>query len=57
MDIGKENETEEAKKFKKTKLTWDDYMDYLIEAINESNFMKRSETRRFGVTFNIKSNT
>ena len=34
MDIGKENETEEAKKFKKTKLTWDDYMDYLIEAIN-----------------------
>ena len=45
MDIGKENETEEAKKFKKTKLTWDDYMDYLIEAINESNFMKRSETK------------
>lgn len=27
----------------KTKLTWDNYMDYLIEAIDESNFMKRSE--------------
>lgn len=29
----------------KTVLTWDSYMDYLIEAINESNFMKRSETK------------
>lgn len=45
MSIGKGNETEEAEKFKRTKLTWDDYIDYLIEAINESNFMKRSETK------------
>lgn len=29
----------------RTKLTWDPYMQYLIEAIDESNFMKRAETK------------
>ena len=32
-------------KFKKTTLVWDKYMDYLIEAIDESNFMKRAEIK------------
>lgn len=30
---------------KKTTLEWDKYIDYLIEAIDESNFMKRSEDK------------
>ena len=38
------NSDSEAK-FKKTTLVWDKYMDYLIEAIDESNFMKRSEIK------------
>lgn len=32
-------------KIKRTKLVWDDYMDYLIEAIDESKFMKRAEIK------------
>lgn len=35
----------QSDKMKKTELIWDKYMEYLIEAINESNFMKRSETK------------
>lgn len=34
-----------AKKVERTSLTWDPYMQYLIEAIDESNFMKRAETK------------
>lgn len=30
-------------KMKRTNLTWDNYMDYLVDAINESKFMKRAE--------------
>lgn len=30
-------------KMKRTNLAWDNYMDYLIDAINESKFMKRAE--------------
>lgn len=30
-------------KMKRTNLIWDNYMDYLIDAINESKFMKRAE--------------
>lgn len=30
---------------KKTALVWDNYINYLIEAIDESNFMKRSEIK------------
>lgn len=30
---------------KKTELTWDKYMDYLIETIDESKFMRRAETK------------
>lgn len=30
-------------KMKRTNLTWDNYIDYLIDAINESKFMKRAE--------------
>ena len=29
----------------KTKLEWDNYINYLIEAIDESNFMKRAENK------------
>ena len=29
----------------KTELVWDDYIDYLIETINESRFMKRAEDK------------
>lgn len=29
----------------KTKLAWDSYIQYLIEAIDESNFMKRAESK------------
>lgn len=32
-------------KFKRTNLTWDSYMDYLIAAIDESKFMKRGEMK------------
>lgn len=32
-------------KMKKTELTWDKYMDYLIETIDESKFMRRAETK------------
>ncbi len=32
-------------RMKKTKLTWDEYMDYLIETIDESKFMRRAETK------------
>ena len=35
----------EVKKVERTTLTWDPYMQYLIEAIDESNFMKRAETK------------
>lgn len=31
------------KKMQRTNLTWDKYIDYLIDAINESKFMKRAE--------------
>lgn len=34
-----------AKSMQKTKLLWDDYMQYLIEAIDESKFMKRAEIK------------
>lgn len=34
-----------TKKFARTDLAWDYYIDYLIEAIDESNFMKRSEVK------------
>ena len=30
-------------KMKRTNLVWDNYMDYLVDAINESKFMKRAE--------------
>lgn len=30
-------------KMQRTNLVWDDYMDYLIDTINESKFMKRAE--------------
>lgn len=39
------NNENKSNKLKKTELIWDEYMEYLIEAINESNFMKRSETK------------
>ena len=29
----------------KTELIWDKYIDYLIETINESKFMKRAEDK------------
>lgn len=47
MDTDKvvDDETIKTKKFVKTNLTWDHYIDYLIEAIDESNFMKRSEVK------------
>lgn len=32
-------------RMKKTKLTWDKYIDYLIETIDESKFMRRAETK------------
>lgn len=32
-------------RMKKTELTWDKYMDYLIETIDESKFMRRAETK------------
>lgn len=32
-------------RMKKTELTWDEYMDYLIDAIDESKFMRRAETK------------
>lgn len=32
-------------KMKRTELTWDKYMDYLIETIDESKFMRRAETK------------
>lgn len=32
-------------RMKKTELTWDEYMDYLIETIDESKFMRRAETK------------
>lgn len=35
----------DVRKVQKTSLTWDPYMQYLIEAIDESNFMKRAETK------------
>lgn len=34
-----------TRKVERTTLTWDPYMQYLIEAIDESNFMKRAETK------------
>lgn len=33
-------------RMKKTELTWDKYMDYLIETIDESKFMRRAETNQ-----------
>lgn len=47
MDVDKKVNVEEIeiKKMKKTELVWDKYIDYLIEAIDESNFMKRSEIK------------
>lgn len=33
------------KKMQRTNLTWDNYMDYLIDAINGSKFMKRAENK------------
>ena len=33
------------KKMQRTNLVWDNYMDYLIDAINESKFMKRAEEK------------
>ena len=32
-------------KMQKTKLAWDPYMDYLIDTINGSKFMKRAEDK------------
>lgn len=32
-------------RMKKTELTWDKYMDYLVETIDESKFMRRAETK------------
>lgn len=32
-------------KMQRTNLVWDNYMDYLIDAINESKFMKRAEDK------------
>lgn len=32
-------------RMKKTELTWDKYIDYLIETIDESKFMRRAETK------------
>lgn len=32
-------------RMKKTELTWDKYMDYLIETIDDSKFMRRAETK------------
>lgn len=32
-------------KMQRTNLVWDDYIDYLIDAINESKFMKRAEDK------------
>ncbi len=32
-------------RMKRTELTWDKYMDYLIETIDESKFMRRAETK------------
>ena len=32
-------------RMKKTELTWDKYMDYLIETIDECKFMRRAETK------------
>lgn len=34
-----------TRKVQKTVLAWDSYMQYLIEAIDESNFMKRAEAK------------
>lgn len=47
MDVDKKVNVEEIeiKKMEKTELEWDKYIDYLIEAIDESNFMKRSEIK------------
>lgn len=44
MEFDKVNETV-ARKVQRTTLNWDPYMQYLIEAIDESNFMKRAETK------------
>ena len=41
---------EENISMKKTNLEWDNYMNYLIEAIDESNFMKRAENKPMQTT-------
>lgn len=42
MDIINEVET---KAMQRTNLTWDNYIEYLVEAINESKFMRRAEIK------------
>ena len=44
MEIDNVRETN-SRKVERTVLSWDPYMQYLIEAIDESNFMKRAETK------------
>ena len=45
METDNIHETNLEKKSQKTQLAWDSYMQYLIEAIDESNFMKRAESK------------
>lgn len=45
MEVDKIDYQEERGIFKPTVLEWDHYMQYLIEAIDESKFMKRSEIK------------
>ncbi len=45
MEVDKVEYQEEKKSFTPTVLEWNNYMQYLIEAIDESKFMKRSEIK------------